>query len=104
MPDEPRRPANTMHERQQAAIDEEYGAKGRWTGHDRPSVTGSPSWQPPRIGGAGPWAGPDPVPAEESLGFAVDELPDLTTVSGVDRQLLAPLPPEDEQPTEEPEQ
>jgi hypothetical protein len=104
MTDPQRPPAATLHERQQANIEEEYGAKGRWTGHDRPTVTaGSPQWQAPRINGVGPWAGPDPVPNEECLGFSIEDLPDMTTASGIDRHLLTPPSPDDTdtQPTED---
>jgi hypothetical protein len=88
-------PATSMHERTLADLDHEYSAKGRWGGHDRPTITsGGPAWAPPAIKGTSPWTDTDPVPNEEPLGYAVDELPD---VSGIDR---AQLTPTDEEPTE----
>jgi hypothetical protein len=81
-----RRPANTMHERCQANIDEEYSAKGRWAKHDRPVIVGTtPQWQAPAIGGAGPWATTDIVPPEPPTGERVDWIPSMETVSGIDR-------------------
>jgi hypothetical protein len=98
------RPAATnMHARTLADLDQDYSDKGRWTGHDRPTVTGTrPTWQAPAISGSGPWATTDIVPPEEPLGYCVDEVPDLTTVSGIARELLAPVPdtPTDEEPFE----
>src|SRR5262245_30749984 len=95
-----RPPAATMHQRAMAEIDEQYGSAGRWSGHDRPTVTAArPQWQPPVIKGSGPWATPDPVPAEEPTGELIDYVPDMPTVSGVDPALLAPPPTDPEDPT-----
>jgi hypothetical protein len=88
-------PQRSMREQTIADIATETG--GRWRGNRDVSVTGSaPSWVPPTISGAGPWAVPDNVPTEPPTGYEIDSLPDMTTLDG-----LPPLPPAtDTEPSE----
>jgi hypothetical protein len=103
MPDEPTRPAATMFDKAQADLDEAYGAGGRFAKQERPRLTGTtPQWQAPAIGGTSPWAVPDGAGTEPPLGFSIEDLPDMRTTSGYPPE--EPAAPEDEQPTEEPEQ
>jgi hypothetical protein len=84
-------PQRSMHSQTIADIATETG--GRWQKNSEVRVTGqSPMWVPPTINGSGPWATPDPVPAEEPLGTEIDWVPDMTTVDGSPRELLAPVP------------
>jgi hypothetical protein len=90
MSDDPNLP-NSYHARAVHDAAEEQG--GRFARNTEVRITGTaPTWQAPAIGGTGPWSGADPVPPEEPLGYCIDELPDMTTVSGIDPQLLAPVP------------
>ena len=85
MTDNPRPPANTMFARQQAEADEAYGAGGRFAKQSRPSVAGIGPIPHSGIL-VGPQWSDDCVPPEPPLGIAIDELPSLETVSGIDRQ------------------
>jgi hypothetical protein len=86
-----------MFERAQHEAAKEQG--GRFARNTEVRITGTtPSWAAPAIGGSGPWATPDPVPAEEPINFEADSaVPDMTTASGIDRELLTPVPAADEE-------
>jgi hypothetical protein len=47
---------------------------GRFSSVETETVTGRPSSQPPPLPASSPWAGPDMVPPEPPLGYAVDEM------------------------------
>jgi hypothetical protein len=84
-----------MHEQTINDLAAEQG--GRWRGNREVTVTGSrQEWQAPRISGSGPWASTDPLPTEPPTGYAIDDLPDMTTVDG-----LPPAAPEAEATQEE---
>jgi hypothetical protein len=92
MTDNPdRRPANTMHARAIEEAAEEQG--GRWRKNTEVSIAGTGPIPHSSVL-VGPEWSQDCVPPEEPLNMIVDELPDLTTVSGIDRHLLTPPSPE----------
>jgi hypothetical protein len=53
----------------------ELGGRFATTGHE--TITGIASPAPPPLPPTSPWAGPDPVPDEPSLGYAIDAMPEL---------------------------
>ena len=86
-------PKRTYHE--QAIQDAAEGQGGRWRKNTEVSVAGTGPIPHASVL-VGPAWSDDVVPPEESLGFEVDALPSMLTVSG--------FPPEEPQPTEEGEQ
>jgi hypothetical protein len=88
-------PKRTYHE--QAVQDAGEASGGRFARNTEISIAGT-SAIPHADKLAAPRWSHDCVPPEEPLGYAIDELPDQTTVSGIARELLAPVP---DTPTEE---
>jgi hypothetical protein len=92
-------PKRTYHEQAVQDASEERG--GRFARNTDISIAGvSPIPHAAQL--AAPTWSQDCVPPEEPLGYCVDELPDQTTVSGIARELLEPVPdtPTDEEPSE----
>jgi hypothetical protein len=93
--DQQRHPAASMFERTVHEAAEEQG--GRFARNTEISIAGTgPIPHAEKL--AGPEWSQDHVPPEEPLGYCIDEVPDQTTVSGIDRAQLAPVP---EEPTDD---
>jgi hypothetical protein len=59
----------------QFAQSEAAEARGRFTAHEQSTVVGAtPLPKYPQLPASSPWAGPDLVPTEPPLGYAIDEL------------------------------